>query len=108
MGADLAALQIMRQRMGRLAADLRSGSDMDRALQNMALPEMRQEPAEHPDPFGTTERGAEEVTAARPPNTHGSVVTPWIHCGLPVARGAWCKTHIGIVYHTYHRQAKAA
>jgi len=42
---------------------------MDRALQNMALPEMRQEPAEHPDPFGTTERGAEEVTAARPPNT---------------------------------------
>jgi hypothetical protein len=69
MGADLAALQIMRQRMGRLAADLRSGSDMDRALQNMALPEMRQEPAEHPDPFGTTERGAEEVTAARPPNT---------------------------------------
>jgi hypothetical protein len=55
--------------MGRLAADLRSGSDMDSARQNLPLPEVRQGPPEHPDPFATAERGDGDMTAARPPNT---------------------------------------
>ena len=29
----------------------------------------------------------------------GSVVDPWIFCGLPVARGAWCMEHRGVVYY---------
>jgi hypothetical protein len=47
-------------------------------------------PARHPCQFVTRE---------------GSVVVPWVHCGLPVARGAWCSAHLKVVW---HRVARAA
>jgi len=38
---------------------------------------------------------------------NGSVTETWIHCGLPVMRGAWCKIHLGTVYHSYVRPRAA-
>jgi len=38
----------------------------------------------------------------------GSVTETWIHCGLPVARGAWCKIHLSTVYHSYVRPRQGA
>jgi hypothetical protein len=29
----------------------------------------------------------------------GSITEGWIHCGLPVARGAWCREHLSVVWH---------
>lgn len=43
-------------------------------------------------PTGPAQRPCQFVTR------EGSVVTPWIHCGVPVARGAWCSFHYPTVY----------
>ena len=50
-------------------------------------------------PTGPAQRPCQFVTQP------GSVVDPWIFCGLPVSRGAWCAFHVCIVYHTYQRRA---
>lgn len=44
-------------------------------------------------PTGPAQRPCQFVTQP------GSVVDPWIFCGLPVSRGAWCAAHLSVVWH---------
>ena len=43
-------------------------------------------------PTGPATRGCQFVVR------DGSITEPWIHCGLPARRGAWCPEHRAIVY----------
>ena len=50
-------------------------------------------------PTGPARRPCQFVTQP------GSVTETWIMCGLPVARGAWCRSHLETVYHRVGRAA---